>query len=93
MKRSIKLGLISELVLSLCSVACFVIAIVYGAGWLVAASVVVTLLLLLFAGRFLAEHLEPGCKYHKWLWNVFCKQWIGRILFIDKFKNFKDFLK
>ena len=76
MKKSIKIGLISELALALCSLICLIIAAANGAGWLVAASAVVTLALLLIAGRFLAEHLNPGCNYAEWLWNVLCKKWI-----------------
>ena len=83
MKKSIKLGLISEVALALCSFICLIIAAANGAGWLVAASAVVTLVLLLIAGRFLAEHLNPGCKYHEWLWNVFCKKWAWQTLCVQ----------
>ena len=79
MKKSNRLGLITELALSAGALVCLIIAAVFGNVPLLIASVVVTLVLLYIAGGFLADHLKPGCNYFGpviWFWNVVCKKYV-----------------
>ena len=87
MKKPILIGLICELSLALLTIACLIVAAVFGKVGLVIGSVIVLLALLYLAAGFVLEHLMPGNPYYGWIiwfgkvfciewtWNVFLKKW------------------
>ena len=87
MKKPILIGLICELSLALLTIACLIVATVFGKVGLVIGSVIVLLALLYLAAGFVLEHLMPGNPYYGWIiwfgkvfciewtWNVFLKKW------------------
>ena len=82
MKKAILTGFISELALSVCALACLIVAAVFGQIALIIGSAIVMLALLYIAGGFYAEHVKPENGYFDWViwfWNVFCVQWTWEI--------------
>ena len=82
MKKTILTGFISELALASLSLACLIVAAVFGHAGLIVASVLVMLSLLYIAGGFYMEHVTPGSQYFNWavwFWNVFCVEWTWNI--------------
>ena len=87
MKKPILIGLICELSLALLTLACLIVAAVFGKVGIVIGSVIVLLALLYFAAGFVLEHLMPGNPYYSWIiwfgkvfciewtWNIFLKKW------------------
>ena len=87
MKKPILIGLICELSLALLTIACLIVAAVFGKVGLVIGSVIVLLALLYLAAGFVLEHLMSGNPYYGWIiwfgkvfciewtWNVFLKKW------------------
>ena len=87
MKKTILIGLICELSLALLTIACLIVAAVFGKVGLVIGSVIVLLALLYLAAGFVLEHLMPGNPYYGWIiwfgkvfciewtWNIFLKKW------------------
>ena len=94
-KKPILIGLICELSLVLLTIACLVVAAVFGKVGLVIGSIIVLLALLYLAAGFVLEHFMPGNPYYSWIiwfgtvfciewtWNIFCKEWTWNI-FIKK---------